>query len=65
MAEIIIEANDSVERAIKLFRRKVQRDGILKDLRARRHFVKPSERRRKKAEAARRLRLKKARRDER
>jgi len=54
MTEIIIEDSDSFEWALKTFRRKVQRSGILKDLRAKRFYVKPSLARRKKATAARR-----------
>ena len=57
MTEIIVDENDSFEWALKTFRRKVQRSGILKDLRARRYYVKPSTERRKKAAAARRRRL--------
>jgi len=54
MTEIIIGEGDSFEWALKTFRRKVQRSGILKDLRAKRCYVKPSLARRKKAAAARR-----------
>jgi small subunit ribosomal protein S21 len=54
MTEIILSESDSVEWAIKTFRRKVQRAGILQDLRKKRHYVKPSLARRKKAAAARR-----------
>lgn len=46
-----------VEGAIRLFKRLVLRDGILRDLKRRAHFEKPGDRRRRKArEAARRLR---------
>ena len=45
------------EGAIRLFKRLVGRDGILRDLKRRAHFEKPGDRRRRKArEAARRLR---------
>lgn len=56
MSEIILGENDRVEWAIKQFRRKVQRAGILKDLRKRRFYLKPSAAKRKKAEAAARRR---------
>ncbi|MFQ5702903.1 MAG: 30S ribosomal protein S21 [Gemmatimonadales bacterium] len=56
MSEIILEEGDRVEWALKTFRRKVQRSGILKDLRKRRYFVKPSLARRLKADAAKRRR---------
>lgn len=46
-----------VEGAIRLFKRLVLRDGILRDLKRRAHYEKPGDRRRRKArEAARRLR---------
>lgn len=46
-----------VERAIKHLKRKLAAEGILRELKRRRHYMKPSIRRRKKeAEAARRRR---------
>ncbi len=56
MSEIILDDGDRVDWALKVFRRKVQRSGILKDLRKRRYFVKPSLARRLKATAAKRRR---------
>jgi small subunit ribosomal protein S21 len=56
MTEIILGENDRVEWALKSFRKKVQRSGVLKDLRQKRYYVKPSEARRKKSEAAERRR---------
>lgn len=52
MTEITLKEGDRVDWAIKQFRRKVQRAGILKDFRRKRFYVKPSTARRKKAEAA-------------
>ena len=54
MVEVIIADGDSVDRALKQFKKQVLRAGILKDLRKRRHYVKPSEARQLKAAAARR-----------
>lgn len=62
MTEIILGENDGVEWAIKVFRRKVQRSGVLKDLRQKRFYMKPSEAKRKKEAAARRRRLRQRRR---
>ncbi len=56
MIEIIIGETDSVDWAIKTFRRKVQRSGILRDLRKKRFYVKPSDAQRAKAAAAARRR---------
>jgi len=61
MTEIILKEGDRVEWALKAFRRKVQRSGILKDLRQKRHFVKPSLARRLKEKAALRRRHRRAR----
>lgn len=52
MTEIILKDGDSVEWAIKAFRRKVQRSNVLKDLRKKRHYVKPSLAKRLKKQAA-------------
>ena len=60
MTEIILTDDDRVEWAIKTFRRKVQRSGILRDLRQSRYYVKPSAARRLKAEAAKRRRRRKS-----
>lgn len=54
MPHITLEENDRVEWAIKAFRRQVQRAGILRDLREKRHYLKPSVAKRLKAAAARR-----------
>ncbi|HUO52686.1 MAG TPA: 30S ribosomal protein S21 [Gemmatimonadaceae bacterium] len=53
MVEIILGENDRIEVALKQFQRKVIRAGVLKDVRKKRFYVKPSEARQKKAEAAR------------
>lgn len=54
MPHITLEEHDRVEWAIKAFRRQVQRAGILRDLREKRHYLKPSVAKRLKAAAARR-----------
>jgi len=61
VTEIILKDDDRVEWALKAFRRKVQRSGILKDLRQKRYYVKPSLARRLKIEAAKRRRRRSAR----
>jgi small subunit ribosomal protein S21 len=59
VAEITIADGDSIERALKLFRRKLQREGLFKELRRRRHYLKPSAARLLKSALARRRKLKK------
>jgi small subunit ribosomal protein S21 len=54
MVEVIIEENDRLDWALKQFQRKVIRSGILKDIRKKRFYVKPSEARAHKADAAKR-----------
>lgn len=59
MIEVTLNDTDRIEFAIKAFRRKVQKAGILRELRERRHYLKPSVARKLKSAAAqRRLRRK-------
>ncbi|MCL2177737.1 MAG: 30S ribosomal protein S21 [Firmicutes bacterium] len=53
MSTVKVGDNESLENAIKRFKRKCQRDGILGDLRKKEHYEKPSIKRKKKDEAAR------------
>ena len=56
MPEVIIHDDESFERALKRFKKKCEKAGILSDLRKHRHYEKPSERRKRKMNAARRKR---------
>src|SRR3978361_893918 len=56
MVEIHLEESDRLDWALKAFKRKIAKAGILKDLRKKRYYVKPSEARQLKAAAARRRR---------
>ena len=47
MPRVEVRADESLERALKRFKRKLEREGILKDLKAKKHYEKPSERRRR------------------
>ncbi|MCL2846119.1 MAG: 30S ribosomal protein S21 [Firmicutes bacterium] len=53
MAQIVVGENESLESALKRFKRKVQKDGIIGDIKRKEEYVKPSVRRKKKSEAAR------------
>lgn len=53
MTEIRLKKGESVDRALRRMKKKLDREGTLKQVRARRHFEKPSERRRRKEKAAR------------
>ena len=54
MIEVKLEEGDRIEWALKAFKKKVLRSGLLKDLRRKRHYTKPSEARQLKSEAAQR-----------
>jgi small subunit ribosomal protein S21 len=52
--EVYIEEGESFEKALKKFKKKCEKAGILSDLRKHRHFEKPSEKRKRKVNAAKR-----------
>jgi small subunit ribosomal protein S21 len=54
MTEVKVKENESFERALRRFKKRCEKAGILSDLRKHRHFEKPSERRKRKANAAKR-----------
>ena len=54
LSEVIIHDDENFERALKRFKKKCEKAGILSDLRKHRHYEKPSERRKRKENAARR-----------
>jgi small subunit ribosomal protein S21 len=56
MIEITLAEGDRIEWALKAFKRKLLKSGILREIRRRRHYVKPSEARALKSEAAERRR---------
>ena len=51
MAQVIVRENESLESALKRFKRSCARDGVMSELRKREHYEKPSVK--KKSEAAR------------
>ena len=53
MSEVRVGENEYLESALKRFKRKCARAGVLAEVRKREHYEKPSVRRKKKAEAAR------------
>ena len=53
MSLIKVGENESLDNALRRFKRKCARDGIIGDMRRKEHYEKPSVRRKKKAEAAR------------
>ncbi|MBQ4587505.1 MAG: 30S ribosomal protein S21 [Clostridia bacterium] len=53
MSTIRVGENESLDNALRRFKRKCSRDGIIGDLRRKECYEKPAVRRKKKAEAAR------------
>lgn len=53
MSEIKVGKNETLESALRRFKRSCQKAGVLSEVRKREHYEKPSEKRKKKSEAAR------------
>lgn len=53
MSTVKVGENETLDSAIRRFKRKCQRDGIIGDLRKKEFYEKPSVMKKKKAEAAR------------
>lgn len=58
MPGVKVRENDSIERALKIFKKQVEKAGIMSELRKRQHYEKPSVKRKKKIAAARKRLLK-------
>ena len=56
MPEILLDDTDRLDWALKVFKRRMQTAGILKELRKRRFYMKPSAARNAKSKAAQRAR---------
>ena len=53
MSEIRVKDNESLDSALRRFKRSCARSGVLAEVRKREHYESPSVKRRKKSEAAR------------
>ena len=62
MAEVRIFEGESIENALRRFKRQVQQEGIIKDVKKHSFFLKPGEKRRLKSKLAQKLKRKKVRR---
>lgn len=56
MSEIRLGENESIDSALRRFKKKIQRAGILSEVKRRERYEKPSLRRKRKTEAARKRR---------
>lgn len=53
MAEVKVGKNESLDRALRRFKKSCRKSGVLSEVRKRSHYEKPSVKRKKKSEAAR------------
>ncbi len=58
MAGIIVKEGENLDSALRRFKRQCARSGVLAELRKREHYEKPSVKRKKKSEAARKRKYK-------
>ena len=64
MAEVIVQEGESLENALRRFKRKVQQEDIIKEIKRHSFYLKPGEKRRVKAALARKRSRKKQRREQ-
>jgi small subunit ribosomal protein S21 len=53
LTEVRLKKGESVEKALRRLKKKIDREGILREVRNHRHFEKPSEKKRRKMKMAR------------
>lgn len=58
VSEIRIKDNESLDSALRRFKRQCAKSGVLQEVRKREHYEKPSVKRKKKSEAARKRKFK-------
>jgi len=58
MSEIRVKDNESLDSALRRFKRQCAKAGVLQEVRKREHYEKPSVKRKKKSEAARKRKFK-------
>ncbi|OFV96609.1 MAG: 30S ribosomal protein S21 [Acidobacteria bacterium RIFCSPLOWO2_02_FULL_61_28] len=63
MAEVRLQEGESLENALRRFKRKVQQEDIIKEVKRHSYYLKPGEKRRVKQALARKRSRKKLRRD--
>jgi small subunit ribosomal protein S21 len=56
LSEVRVAEGESIETALKRFKKKIQKAGILSEIKRRERYEKPSVKRKRKAEAARKRR---------
>lgn len=51
--EVKVRKGETIEKAIRRLKKKLDREGVMREVRARRHYEKPSEQKRRKSARAR------------
>jgi small subunit ribosomal protein S21 len=64
MAEVVVQEGESLENALRRFKRKVQQEDIIKEIKKHSFYLKPGEKRRAKEALARKRARKKMRREQ-
>ena len=57
MPEVRVRENENIESALKRFKKKIQKAGILSEIKRRETYEKPSVKRKRKSEAARKRKV--------
>lgn len=57
MSRVEVAPGEPLERALRRFKKKIEREGVLRQLKERKHYEKPSVRKRRKMRAARQKRF--------
>lgn len=57
MPEVKVGENESIESALRRFKKKIQKAGVLSEVKKRERYEKPSVKRKRKAEAARKRKV--------
>lgn len=57
MPEVKVRENEPIESALKRFKKKIQKAGILSEIKRRERYEKPSVKRKRKSEAARKRKV--------
>ena len=58
VSEVRVKENETLDSALRRFKRQCAKSGVLAEVRKREHYVKPSVKRKKKSEAARKRKAK-------
>ncbi|MDR1193012.1 MAG: 30S ribosomal protein S21 [Peptococcaceae bacterium] len=58
MSEVRVGKNETLDSALRRFKRTCQKSGVMSEVRKREHYEKPSVKRKKKSEAARKRKFK-------